>query len=235
MAGLFGRGVLVNWGGVQAASEADYNAWHSLEHMPERLSVPGFRRGRRCEAVTGTPESLRYFMMYEADDPQVFVSAPYLARLNDPTPWTRRILSVYIAPSRTVCEVVASTGHGTGGWLATLQFGQGASALPGEDWLVSRMREVVGLPGILGAHVLRGDARLGQQPTAEKAFRESGGEPDRTVALALLIDGMNRARTQAALDGAMGALTDAQRRCAVATLYYTQHVLADADVAPEAQ
>jgi len=231
MSGLLGRGVLVNWGGVQAASEADYNAWHSLEHMPERLSVPGFRRGRRCQALDGAPESLRYFMMYEADEPQVFVSEPYLARLNDPTPWTRRILSVYIAPSRTVCRVLASEGRGTGGWLATLQFGQAAPALPDESRLIAGMREAMGLPGILGAHVLRGDSSLGQQPTAEKTFRESGGEPDRTVALALLIDGLDRDSTQAALDSALDGLSDAQRRCATATLYRTQHVLADADVA----
>lgn len=234
MSGLLGRGVLVNWGGVQAASEADYNAWHSLEHMPERLSVPGFRRGRRCQAVGGTPASLRYFMMYEADEPQIFVSAPYLARLNDPTPWTRRILSVYIAPSRTVCEVLASTGRGTGGWLATVQFGQNAPALPDEDWLVSRMHEAAGMSGILGAHVLRGNASLGQQPTAEKVFRESGGEPDRTVALALLIDGLDQGCTQEALAAVLAALPDAQRNSAVATLYRTQHVLLDADARSEA-
>ena len=102
MTGLMGQGVLVNWGGVDAEQEDDYNMWHSREHMPERLAVPGFRRGRRGIAVDGTPETLKYFMMYEAVDANVFASAPYLARLNDPTPWTRRILSAYIAPSRTI-------------------------------------------------------------------------------------------------------------------------------------
>lgn len=231
MPGLLGRGVLVNWGGVQADNEQDYNAWHSLEHMPERLSVPGFRRGRRCVAVDGTPESLRYFMMYEADGPEVFVSAPYLRRLNDPTPWTQRILSVYIAPSRTVCQVLASTGYGAGGWLATVQFAHGAAAMPdGSQWC-DQLGRMTAMPGVLGAHVLRGDAQLGQQPTSEKKFRESGGEPDRTVALALLIDGMDRAGTQAAMEAVLTALPSAQRGEAIATLYSTQHVLLDADVA----
>lgn len=115
MTGLLGQGALVNWGGVVAEQEDDYNMWHSREHMPERLAVPGFRRGRRGVAVVGTPETLKYFMMYEAADADVFVSAPYLARLNDPTPWTRRILSAYIAPSRTICRVIASKGLGAGG------------------------------------------------------------------------------------------------------------------------
>jgi hypothetical protein len=78
MTGLMGQGALVNWGGVVAEQEDDYNMWHSREHMPERLAVPGFRRGRRGVAVDGTAEALKYFMMYEAVDADIFVSAPYL-------------------------------------------------------------------------------------------------------------------------------------------------------------
>ena len=35
--GLLGKGVLVNWGGIVKSKEQDYNSWHSLEHMPERI------------------------------------------------------------------------------------------------------------------------------------------------------------------------------------------------------
>ena len=37
---LLGSAVLVNWGGIVQEKEADYNQWHSLEHMPERISLP---------------------------------------------------------------------------------------------------------------------------------------------------------------------------------------------------
>ena len=40
--GLLGKGVLVNWGGVVKSKEQDYNSWHSLEHMPERINISGF-------------------------------------------------------------------------------------------------------------------------------------------------------------------------------------------------
>jgi len=53
----FGRGALVNWGGVVAASEVDYNAWHSLEHMPERLAVPGFAAAAAASVSTARPSS----------------------------------------------------------------------------------------------------------------------------------------------------------------------------------
>lgn len=230
MAGLLGKGVLVNWGGVVAGAEADYNAWHSLEHMPERIAVPGFLRGRRCVAVDGTPDTLKYFMMYEAESAEVFVSAPYLARLNDPTPWTRRILSAYVAPSRTVCRVLVSTGHGTGGFLATVQLApddieKAAEAATG-DWLA----KVMSLPGVLGAHALAGERTLGQQPTAEKTFRESRGEPDRTVALALLIDGLDQETTASAMNSVVATLDPALGSSPVATLYRTQHLIARHDL-----
>lgn len=230
MTGLLGKGVLVNWGGVVAEAEDDYNAWHSLEHMPERIAVPGFLRGRRCKAIEGTPDTLKYFMMYEAENAEVFISAPYLARLNDPTPWTRRILSAYVAPSRTVCRVIASRGQGTGGYLATIQLTPrdvtAATRAATGDWL----ENVTQLPGILGAHALSGESTLGQQPTAEKKFRESRGEPDRTVKLALLIDGLDRESTAAAMGSVMRTLDPVLGPNPVATLYRTQHVIMRPDI-----
>lgn len=230
MPGLLGRGALCNWGGVLSHAEEDYNAWHSLEHMPERLSIPGFRRGRRAIAVDGTPETLKYFMMYEADDADVFVSAPYLARLNDPTPWTQRILSIYVAPSRTVCRVIESRGCGTGGWLATLQW-QAETAVPvSENQGTAWIERAMGMNGIIGAHLLKGDARLGQQPTTEKKFRESQGEPDRTVAMALLIDGLALADIRNAAEAVLAMVDASLRASCIVTHYETQHVLSDADV-----
>ncbi|MCU0985544.1 MAG: hypothetical protein MUC89_11465 [Acetobacteraceae bacterium] len=227
---LLGSGVLANWGGVLAEAEEDYNAWHSLEHLPERLAVPGFLRGRRCVAVAGTDPRLKYFMGYEVESPEVLVSAPYLARLNDPTAWTRRILSAYVAPCRTVCRVLASQGRGVGGFLGTVQIvpsgtRDAARALAAGAWMAAAMAR----PGIIGAHAVEGDDTLGQQPTAEKRFRESRGEPDRTVAFALLIDGLDEGTTAAALADAAHAA--AAVGTVTATLYRTQHVLARGDLA----
>lgn len=219
--GLLGRGVLVNWGGVTPAQEEDYNAWHSLEHMPERLAVPGFRRGRRAVGVPGTPAEQKYFMMYEADTADIFVSPPYLARLNDPTEWTRRILSAYVAPCRTVCRVRQSTGRGVGGWNATIQLPE---RLEEVDWL----EELTSLAGVLGAHVLDGENDLGQQPTAEKTFRESRGDKDRTIASAILIDAFTRSGAEQALERAMSRL-GAAGGTAIATLYEIQHVIGAED------
>ena len=48
--GLLGNAVLVNWGGIVETKEIEYNEWHSKEHMPERISLPGFvKRFGGCE------------------------------------------------------------------------------------------------------------------------------------------------------------------------------------------
>ena len=44
--------------------EARFLEWHNCEHMPERVSVPGFREGRRYRDLGGSP---RFLMMYFTD------------------------------------------------------------------------------------------------------------------------------------------------------------------------
>ena len=48
---FLGKAILAFWADVDASGEADYNDWHTREHMPERCGVPGFLRGRRYVAV----------------------------------------------------------------------------------------------------------------------------------------------------------------------------------------
>jgi hypothetical protein len=46
-----GNAVLSMWHDIEATSQSAYIEWHVLEHMPERVSIPGFLRGRRGVAV----------------------------------------------------------------------------------------------------------------------------------------------------------------------------------------
>jgi hypothetical protein len=32
---------------IRAEGEPEYNRWHTREHMPERLGIPGLEAGRR--------------------------------------------------------------------------------------------------------------------------------------------------------------------------------------------
>jgi hypothetical protein len=53
---LAGEGAVVIWHDIAPEGRAQFYAWHGREHMPERLGIPGFLRGRRYVALAGSPE-----------------------------------------------------------------------------------------------------------------------------------------------------------------------------------
>lgn len=120
---------LVNVIGVAPDDVADFEDWYSFEHFPERLSVPGFRRGRRyvtATAATGGPAVgddglVGYYSVYEVDSPQVLTSPAYLARLDEPTAWTRRAVGLFRRNDRSVCRITRSHGVGTSGTVVLAQ------------------------------------------------------------------------------------------------------------------
>ena len=77
----------------EAIDEHDH--WHTHEHLPERLAIPGFLRGTRWVALRGQP---RYLVLYEVAQLATLTSDAYLARLNSPRSrawrrWRRRHIS----------------------------------------------------------------------------------------------------------------------------------------------
>jgi len=171
---FLGRGVAAIWHNVDAPVQADYNDWHCHEHMRERVSIPGFLRGRRYVAIEAERQ---FFHFYETESLATLTSEAYLVRLNDPTPWTRRIGPAIRDNNRTLSTVAAS--HGVGGGAAILTFRLGAAE--GRDrrlsaWLGGLAPSLVGRSGIVGAHLLAGDRQSSQVQTAEKAMRDKADE-----------------------------------------------------------
>ena len=87
---LLGKGVLAIWNGIKSEAEDDFVAWHVREHIPERVGLPGFLRGRRYVARDGHP---KYFNFYETARVDDLSSPAYQARLNAPTEWTRKVVA----------------------------------------------------------------------------------------------------------------------------------------------
>ena len=83
--------------------EDEFNAWYEDEHLPERLAIPGFRSARRWIAE-GRPGEGKYLATYELDSPGVLRSPEYLARFENPTPWSRRCLDRAVVFRRWTCE-----------------------------------------------------------------------------------------------------------------------------------
>lgn len=102
-----------------AGDNAEHDEWHTREHIHERLSIPGFLRATRWIATAATPN---YLVIYELSGTEIGTSAPYLERLNHPTPWTTAMMSRYRGMIRGFCSVVAGSGFGLGQAALSVRF-----------------------------------------------------------------------------------------------------------------
>ncbi|WP_321800681.1 DUF4286 family protein [Caballeronia sp. J97] len=123
-AALLGDGIVLVWNDIDAQGREQFYEWHDKEHIPERLAIPGFRRGRRYRKAGHSPE---WLTLYEADDPDVMVSPAYMARLNAPTPATTKTLTHFRNTSRAVCRPVCSVGESTGGYVLAIRIDRAAA------------------------------------------------------------------------------------------------------------
>ena len=116
---LLGKGAVAIWHDVAPEGIDEFYAWHGHEHMSERVSIPGFLRGRRYIAHRG---DLQYFNLYEARAYEAVTGPDYQARLNAPTPWTLAAVKHFRRVARSICRVAATFGDGQGGLVATWRY-----------------------------------------------------------------------------------------------------------------
>lgn len=150
----------------EAVSEHD--DWHTHEHLPERLSIPGFLRGTRWVALQGRP---KYFVLYEVEHLATLASDAYLERLNHPTPWTAKMMLQYRSMSRGFCSIVGSSGFGFGhiGLLTRFKPSPGAESRIGEWLQEDILAELPKRPGLGSVHLLCG--ALAPKMTNEQRIR----------------------------------------------------------------
>jgi len=167
---------------VETEAIEEHDRWHTHEHLPERLSIPGFLRGTRWTATQGGP---RYLVLYEVESAQTLASAAYLERLNNPTPWTTKMMPHYRGMNRGLCAVLGSFGFGQGGAAALIRFTpEEARVAALHRWLLEEaLPAIPRTPGLGSAHLLQGahDAAM----TNEQRIRGA----DRAVDSALILTG----------------------------------------------
>ena len=187
---LLGKGALLNWGGVLPKHDLDYNLWHSLEHMPERMSVKGFLRAFRCVGLKGTNDNDKYFMMYDVKSKGILSSKQYLNRLNNPTDWTSKILSKYVYPSRAICEVIKtkSLTHGLSGFFVTIRYLSQNNDIKN---FYNISDEIMCQNGIFSIHCFQSDREISLLKTKEKVIRSYQGNEDEIIDYAVVIECLN--------------------------------------------
>ena len=58
---MLGKAAVAMWWDISPEMRAEWEDWHTHEHMPERLGIPGFLRGTRWVADSGEPR-ISFFM-----------------------------------------------------------------------------------------------------------------------------------------------------------------------------
>ena len=171
-------GILAIWNDCRSGREAEFEAWFQGEHLQERLAVPGFLFGRRHAAISG---GAGYFNFYVVETPAVLTSKPYLERLDNPTPMTKRIMSeVFLNMNRTVCHRTLRRGAFRGAYAVTLRFNDE----PDLGVLTALADRLVQEPGIASCEIWSAVDPAGQPVSMEEKLR--GG--DKKIKACLMVD-----------------------------------------------
>ena len=179
---LLGNAALLLSFDIAPEAIIEHDDWHTHEHLPERLSIPGFLRGTRWVERHAEP---RYLVLYEVAALETLTSPAYLERLNHPTPWTAKMMTFYRGMGRGLCSVTGSVGDGLGHLMLVVRF---APSRERESSLRKRLIEdilprFVSRSGIGSLHLLEGAAKAPM--TSEQRIRG----PDASVGWALLASG----------------------------------------------
>jgi hypothetical protein len=177
-------GILAIWNDCAPEGYEHFERWYIREHLQERVGVPGFRFGRRYEAVSGGDR--RFFAFYEVESPHVLSSPAYLKRLENPTPWTREAMKSFRGMVRTVCDLRAAAGDLIGSHAVVLRADAAMAPAPDAGALVERMAAE---DGVARAQLWTAAARQTPADTAEMKAR--GG--DQLIAGALVVECVRRA------------------------------------------
>jgi hypothetical protein len=176
--------MVVIWNDIKEGMRDEFVQWHSIEHLPERVSIPGFISGQRWY---GEHASHQYLTTYVTKNTEVLTSDAYIQRLNDPTPWTLKTVAAFRNTCRAAGEVIWEYGSkkGYGGHILAIQI----TELEDLTILTEYLNSLANSPEQCFAELLR--ARLvlttptaSQLPTAERAVR-TGAQTEPPMVLLL--------------------------------------------------
>lgn len=178
-------GAIAIWHDIAPEGRENFYAWHGSEHMPERVSIPGFLRGRRFVAIEAARE---FFNLYETRSADIVAGPDYKARLDNPTPWTLRSVQSFARVARALCRVAASAGTAQGGLVATAAYDLAAADEAAHVAALARdiVPALAALPGVAAAQLLIADRAASGYVNAEQRAR---GTANAVPAATLIVEG----------------------------------------------
>ena len=172
------KGFLAIWCEMAASDLEDYRNWLTREHIADRTFSPGFLSVRLFEAV----DNMRsHFILYATENADVLRGAAYKNILDNPSPWTRRIMPKFGPFDRALGEQMMKVGNGFGAHVAIWRLQVPTADC---DWAMieAHLRKVIETSGIVSVRAFQVDRGVTERASEEKTMR-SGGEGEFDVLL----------------------------------------------------
>ncbi|WP_052954661.1 DUF4286 family protein [Microvirga vignae] len=188
---LRGSAFLALWNDFDPAREAEYECWHTFEHVPERVGIPGFLSGRRYRAAERSLN--QYFTLYELESLAALGGPDYAEVVGHPTAWSSAMRPSFRNFLRWPCATLLTSGVGIGGALATMRFTVPKDGAKLEESALASLKDLPETAGITSIHLGKADQRsdfpVQNAPSLPSVDRE---------AYVLLVEGTSRASLEAA-------------------------------------
>lgn len=219
---LLGRAFLSLWSGISKGYERELDRWHTIEHMPERLGVPGFLRGRRYMRTTASDHMV--FILYEAAHIETFRSPGLVARLNDPTEWSKKVQPGLVNFIRSPCHTLISLGDGVGGALAAIRVSKEIGDI-GEVGLAlaSAAPAIARLHGVTSVHMGQHVPDIASPESAETRLRPAASAP--RFSFVVLVEGIGSPELDDAMPKIIDIVTAASSGTCEADVYRLAYLL----------
>lgn len=198
---LKGSAFLALWNDVDPVRDAEYNCWHSFEHVPERVGIRGMLSGRRYIARERSAD--RYFTLYGLESLATLAGVAYADVVDHPTAWSLSMRPSLRNFRRHPCATLLSIGYGVAGAIATMRMtllvGSDAASLAA---VKAKLEPFVASAGITALHLgaIDPDAAF-PLPNASATTGD-----DASATQVLLVEGAARAEVDAAVPRIAAAL-----------------------------
>jgi hypothetical protein len=166
------KGFLAIWCEIGAEDLADYRAWITKEHIADRTFLPGWNGARFCVDVTN---ERAHFFLYATENKDVFSAQPYLNVLNNPSPWTNRIMPKFGPFDRALGEQLFKLGNGFGSYMMVSRI-KDESSIDLAD-VKSKFAKFMDTPDIVSVRLMKLDRSATDIKSQEKTMRK-GAEGD---------------------------------------------------------
>jgi hypothetical protein len=164
---MAGHGFLAIWTEIEQEHFAEYRHWLAREHIGQRIFAPGFLGARVHVSVDN---ERAHFILYATESVEVLLSRDYIDLLNNPTPWTRRMMPLLRKFDRGAGEQIVKIGDGTGAWLLVSRL----SSTPHDILALNQvLAEALRVEGVVTARLFLADCETSKIETTEKTMRSS--------------------------------------------------------------